>query len=105
MTGAPEPAQRARLVDPQALRHITRRLQRAEQAPWLHVEAGRRMAERLVIVRQQPRQVIDWWSFNGGSLAALQAAYPRANVMAVEGDDGPRALRPGKVPAPVTRVT
>ena len=99
MTGPSEHTTAARLVDPVAWQRITHRLQMAEQAPWLHAEAGRRMAERLALVRLQPQTVLDWWSFNGGSLPAVQAAYPKARVLAVEPDASPQLLRKGVAPA------
>ena len=47
-------------------------------APWLHTEIARRMAERLVFIRQQPRQVLDWWSERSGSAEALAQHCPQA---------------------------
>jgi malonyl-CoA O-methyltransferase len=60
---------------------------RANDAPWLHGEVARRMAERLSVIRLQPRSLIDWWSFNGAAMALLQQAYPSARVLRVEADD------------------
>ena len=74
-------------MQPEALAHIARRLGRAAEAPWLHAEVARRMAERLGLIRLQPRSLIDWWSFNGAAQALLQQAYPRARVLRVEADD------------------
>lgn len=73
-----------RAVDEVALRRTVTRLQQAPQAPWLHGEAARRMAERLPVIKVAPRRVIDWWSHLGGSAAVLNAAYPRAEVVQVE---------------------
>lgn len=56
----------------------------APAMPWLHQEIARRMAQRLALVRQQPQTVLDWWSVRGGGLPALQAAYPKARIEAVE---------------------
>ena len=39
----------ARTIDAAALSHINARMQAAAQAPWLHAEAGRRMAQRLPV--------------------------------------------------------
>lgn len=61
-----------------------RRLARASEAPWLHREVARRMAERLAIVRLQPAQVIDWWSWLGAGADLLAQAYPAARRIAVE---------------------
>lgn len=80
------PAERSarRPVDPAALAQVLQRVQRAPQAPWLHGEVARRMAERLAVVRLRPETVIDWSAFLGGSRALLAAAYPRARLVAVE---------------------
>jgi malonyl-CoA O-methyltransferase len=63
---------------------VLQRLQRAGNAPWLHGEAARRMAERLTLVKLQPAQVLDWWASLGGGGAALRAVYPKAQIVAVE---------------------
>ena len=81
------PTRPLRPVQPEALAHIARRLGRAAEAPWLHAEVARRMAERLGLIRLQPRALIDWWSFNGAAQALLQQAYPRSRVLRVEADD------------------
>jgi len=81
------PQRGLRPVHDAALAHIVRRLSRAQDAPWLHGEVARRMAQRLGLVRLQPRVVLDWWSFNGASQALLQQAYPRARLQSVEVDD------------------
>ena len=75
-----------RPLDATALARVTRRLQTADQPPWLHGEVARRMAERLPIVKLQPRCVIDWGSFIGASREVLQVAYPQADYVAVEAD-------------------
>jgi len=74
----------ARPVQAAALGHIVRRLSQAEAAPWLHGEVARRMAERLPLIRLQPRTVIDWCSHLGGTGALLAQAYPQARVLPVE---------------------
>jgi malonyl-CoA O-methyltransferase len=81
-TAAPE---RPRPLDPQALQTSLRRLMKAPQAPWLHTEVARRMAERLPVFRQPPRAVLDWHATLGGGRAALQAALPKAHIQSVEG--------------------
>lgn len=96
---ANDTAQRgSRPVHDAALAHIVRRLSRAPEAPWLHGEVARRMAQRLSLVRLQPRTVVDWWSFNGASQALLQQAYPRASVQRIEVDD--TLLRRTSTPTP-----
>ncbi len=89
---SPEPSGRshdqaaARPLDVVALARVQRRLLAATQAPWLHGEVARRMAERLAVVRLQPACVADWGAFLGASREVLAQAYPRARVLAVEAD-------------------
>jgi malonyl-CoA O-methyltransferase len=79
----------ARPVDGVALERWLRRMAHGAATPWLHGEVARRMAERLVLVKQRPAVVIDWWSRLGAGAQALRATYPQARVLAVE----PLALR------------
>ena len=72
-----------RPVDPGALDRWRRRMAQAGQAPWLHGEVARRMAERLPIVRQRPQCVVDWWAASSGSGDVLSTAYPQARIQAV----------------------
>jgi malonyl-CoA O-methyltransferase len=39
----------------------------------------------LPIVRRVPQRVLDWWAHAGGSADCLRRAYPRAEIVAVEG--------------------
>ncbi len=71
-------------IDPIALARTLRRQALADQAPWLHGEVARRMAERLPIILRQPDTVIDWWSRAGNSQAVLATAYPKARQLRVE---------------------
>jgi malonyl-CoA O-methyltransferase len=71
-------------LDPRAVAHVLVRLSRSTQAPWLHGEVARRMAERLPIIRQAPRQWLDWWAHLGGGAPAVRAVYPRARRIVVE---------------------
>jgi malonyl-CoA O-methyltransferase len=82
-------AQPGRALDAPALHRISRRLHAADQPPWLHQEVARRMAERLSIVLQKPRRVLDWGAHLGGGQALLRQAYPNAVQTVVE-CDGPR---------------
>jgi malonyl-CoA O-methyltransferase len=79
-----------RAIDPVArqaqLRRLLRRQARAPQGPWLHAEVARRMAERLALVRLQPRHVLEWWGGLGASDAVLQQALPQAQRLVVEPD-------------------
>jgi malonyl-CoA O-methyltransferase len=107
--GAPRP------LDAAALALVRRRLQRQAQAPWLHGEVARRMGERLAIIKLQPARILDWGAFVGAGQAVLSAAYPKAEVRAVEADEERRAAtaaarRPawwktlaGQAPQPVLR--
>jgi malonyl-CoA O-methyltransferase len=72
--------------DPAAAARVCSRVGAAAQAPWLHSEVARRMAERLPIIRQPPQRWLDWWAHAGGSSAAVRAAYPNAQRIAVEPD-------------------
>ncbi|HET9823475.1 MAG TPA: methyltransferase domain-containing protein [Burkholderiaceae bacterium] len=78
------PVSTVRALDAMAASRAAQRLARAPVAPWLHGEVARRMAERLPIVRRVPERVLDWWAHAGGGAAQLRAAYPRAQVVAVE---------------------
>lgn len=77
-------ASTARQLDPASVQACLRRLARAPEAPWLHAEVGRRMAERLSFIRVQPQVVLDWWAFGGASTEPLLKAYPQARHLAVE---------------------
>lgn len=82
----------ARGLDPVAVNAMLDRLARAAEPPWLHREVARRMAERLSIVRVQPTQVIDWWSWLGAGAESLERAYPAARRIVVEPTPALRAL-------------
>ena len=73
-----------RPVDPVALAHIATRLNAATEPPWLHGEVAKRMAERLPLIRQQPRRIVDWQTRLGASGDVLHSACPRATLVAVE---------------------
>ena len=78
-----------RLLDPLAVQAQIRRLSRgaavgSPPAPWLHAEIARRMAERLAIIRLQPKRIVEWSSALGGGGALLRAAYPAAMRWIVE---------------------
>jgi malonyl-CoA O-methyltransferase len=73
-------------VDDQGLRHVLARLHATGDAPWLHGEVARRMAERLPVIRLQPERIVDWSARLGGSAALLAARYPKSQIAAVESD-------------------
>ena len=45
------------------------------------------MAERLSLIRLQPKLVLDWWGGPGGSHEILVDVYPKARLVAVEGSE------------------
>jgi len=61
-----------------ATRRTRQRLAAQAQAPWLHAESARRMAERLVLIKQPPLRVLDWSGRAGGSTEVLAQALPQA---------------------------
>jgi malonyl-CoA O-methyltransferase len=83
---APAPASASREIDPIALARQSARLRQAPQAPWLHSEVARRMAERLRVIRHPPTAWLDWQGAVGGGAAAVRAVYPDARRIAVEAD-------------------
>ena len=89
-----------RPVDPAALAHVERRLHGAPEAPWLHGEVARRMADRLAVVRLQPAHVIDWGAFLGASREHLARVYPKARLLAVEADAARSAATAARLKAP-----
>ena len=75
---------RARRLDPIAVSAALRRLQRSPEAPFLHAEVARRMAEKLEVILFEPSVVVDWWSGLGAGAALLRQAYPKAQAVRVE---------------------
>lgn len=98
MAASPPPDPRA--AQPAAVAAHLRRAARAEQAPWLHGEVARRMAERLAVIKAQPALVLDWWSALGRSRALLAERYPQARLVAVEPSDAMRAQSAAALRAP-----
>ena len=76
----------ARRLDAVAVRAALRRLERQPQAPWLHGEVARRMAEKLEVILYQPALVLDWWGGLGAGGALLRQRYPKATRVRVEPD-------------------
>ncbi len=81
MPSTAEPPSR---VHAASLNRLLARLSRAEQAPWLHQETARRMAERLPLIREAPRDWLDWWGHQGGSANAVAQVLPKAARRVVE---------------------
>ena len=75
-----------RRLDAVAVEAGLRRLARHDEPPWLHTEAARRLAERLLPIRVQPERVLDWWAGPGAGARALRERYPKAEIVAVEPD-------------------
>lgn len=73
-----------RQIDPPALARQLRRLARAEAPPWLHLEVATRMAERLPIIKLQPKRVLQWSAFLGGAGPLLSSNYRQAEQVCVE---------------------
>lgn len=83
----PAPDASTPAIDDAALRRMLTRLARAPQAPWLHGEVARRMAERLPVIKNAPARWLDWGGFLGGSAEAVAAVLPEAKRRVVEPDE------------------
>jgi malonyl-CoA O-methyltransferase len=84
MSDLPQPSATQRHLDVANVRASLGRLARAEQAPWLHAEVARRMAERLSIILAKPKAILEWWGFAGAGDGVLAEAYPDAQRYVVE---------------------
>ncbi|MDC8772693.1 class I SAM-dependent methyltransferase [Roseateles albus] len=73
-----------RELDALALARHARRLAQAEAPPWLHLDVATRMAERLPIIKLQPKRVLQWSAFLGATGQLLSDAYPKAEQQWVE---------------------
>ena len=82
---------RTQHLDGPAVARQLRRLATAEQAPWLHAEIAGRMAERLPIIKLQPKRGLQWSAFLGASDEAMAAVYPQAEQALVEATSALRA--------------
>ena len=88
LAAMPEPdISSARRLDIRAVKAALQRLTRAPQAPWLHGEVARRMAQRLEIILLKPEVIVDWWGFLGAAEDLLAQAYPKAQRYVVEPDN------------------
>lgn len=65
-----------------------RRMATLSEAPWLHQEVGRRLADKLAPIKLQPQSWIDWSAFLGASADSVRAAYPQAQRWVVEPTPG-----------------
>ena len=77
-TAAASSADLSHRLDPAAGDRVLRRLLGAGEAPWLHEEIGRRMAERLAVIRQTPAAVLVWPADDAPLAPGLRAACPGA---------------------------
>jgi malonyl-CoA O-methyltransferase len=77
-------SQRPPTIDPVAAARWAQ--QPIQTSAWLHEEVGRRMAERLQWITQQPSAWADWSPTRGGlaAHAALRQRYPQATAYVVE---------------------
>ncbi len=62
----------------QAMAHQYRRLATMTQPAWLHQEVGRRLAEKMSVMRMQPRHWLDWGGWLGAGRPAVSSCYPLA---------------------------
>ncbi|MGE5451269.1 MAG: biotin synthase [Acidobacteriota bacterium] len=69
---------------PAALARQIQRLSHLQQAPWLHQEVARRLADKLDAIRIEPAAWIDWSAFLGAGAQYVQARYPQARRWVVE---------------------
>ncbi|MFN3886068.1 MAG: biotin synthase [Aquabacterium sp.] len=67
-----------------ALARQIRRLAALPEAPWLHGEVGRRLADKLVPIRIEPAHWVDWSAFLGAGAEAVAARYPEARRWIME---------------------
>lgn len=82
--GLPSDPEAAWRIDAHALDRQVRRLAALPEAPWLHQEIARRMAEKLDMIRLQPDRWIDWSAFLGGGGELVRRRFPSAKRVVVE---------------------
>lgn len=85
------PSQGRRPVDEGALARWRQQQDHASAPVWLHAEVGARMAERLSLIKQPPRQVLIWGRA-GGDLKDVAQALPDARCVIVDTKDSGRAV-------------
>jgi malonyl-CoA O-methyltransferase len=84
MAGDDAKQSNSRQIDPVAVDALYRRRVRQSEPPWLHREIARRMAERLPVIKLQPKTLVDWGGSAGASDEFLAATYPKARRIIVE---------------------
>ncbi len=77
------PSELSARLDPEARWKVRQRLLAATESPWLNQEIGRRMAERLTLIRQAPASVLVWPADDGALLPELRSACPAAQLQRV----------------------
>src|SRR5215470_9185236 len=83
---APMPlsADRSRLEARSVRRHFERAASTYDAAAVLHREVGRRMGERLGLIKLQPARILDAGCGTGEALAELRARYPEAMLVGLD---------------------
>ncbi len=71
-------------LDSVAVGRVLQRMALAPEAPWLHREAGQRLAAHLGPLRLKPARVIDWWAGPGAVTDLLASRFPEAEIVRVE---------------------
>lgn len=71
-------------VQASAQQRQLRRLTQHSQAPWLHQEVGKRLADKLDAIRLQPKHWLDWGAWLGGAHELVAQRYPDAQFWAWE---------------------
>jgi len=74
----------ARLDPAQVRRAAERAAATYDEAAVLHREVGRRMAERLALVKLQPARILDAGCGTGEALTELRARYPEATILGLD---------------------
>lgn len=72
-------------LDPAEVRRAAERAAPSyDAAAVLHREVGRRMAERLALIRLQPKTILDAGCGTGEALGELRTRYPEAAIVALD---------------------
>jgi malonyl-CoA O-methyltransferase len=65
-------------IQPIALARQFQRLTAMSQPAWLSEEIGRRLADKMSVMRMQPQHWLDWCAWLGAGSEAVAACYPKA---------------------------
>src|SRR5262249_30369654 len=77
-------ADRSRLDARSVRRHFEHAASTYDAAAVLHREVGRRMGERLGLIKLQPARILDAGCGTGEALAELRARYPEATLVGLD---------------------